>query len=317
MDDHDRPTVLVPHLVMARGTEPMAAAIRDRLEDVDLRVATEESATLEHAPEAEVVVTHRLSEALLDAATGLRWVHSLTAGLDHFDLDRLDERGLILTNSSGIHSQPIGEHVLGALLHFERRFDRAVAQQGRREWQRFGAGELADRTVAVIGVGAIGTRVVELCDAVGAETVGVKRDPTEAPDALADCVTPDRLGEALERADCAVLACPLTDETRGMIDDGALAALGEGVLVNVARGEVVDEDALVEALDAGELRGAALDVFETEPLPEDSPLWGFEHVLLTPHVAGTTPHYWDRAADQFAENYRRYVAGEDLANRHL
>ncbi|MEF8789608.1 MAG: D-2-hydroxyacid dehydrogenase [Haloarculaceae archaeon] len=313
----DRPTVLVPHLVMARGTEPMAEAIRERLEDVDLRAATEEAGTLEHAPDAEVVVTHRLSDALLEAASDLRWVHSLSAGLDHLDFDRLAERGLILTNSSGIHAQPIGEHVLGALLHFERRFDRAVAQQHRQEWDRFGAGELADRTVAVVGVGAIGTRVVELCDAVGAETVGVKRDPTDAPDALADCVTPDRLGEALERADCAVLACPLTEETRGLIDADALAALGEGVLVNVARGAVLDEDALIEALDAGELRGAALDVFAEEPLPEESPLWGFDNVLITPHVAGTTPHYWERAADQFAENYRRYVAGEDLVNRHL
>ena len=313
----DRPIVLVPHLVMARGTEPMAAAIRDRLEDVDLRVATEEAETLEHAPDAEVIVTHRVSDDLLDAAIGLRWVHSLSAGLDHFDLGSLEERGLILTNSSGIHAQPIGEHVLGALLHFERGFARAVGQQHRNEWNRFGATELADRTVAVVGVGAIGTRVVELCDAVGAETVGVKRDPTEAPDALADCLTPDRLHDALERADCAVLACPLTDETRGMIDAEALAALGEGVLVNIARGEVVDEDALVEALDVGGLRGAALDVFAEEPLPEDSPLWDFENVLLTPHVAGTTPHYWERAADQFAENYWRYVAGEELENRHL
>lgn len=313
----DRPTVLVPHLVMARGTEPMAAAIRDRIDDVDLRVATDEEAALEHAPDAEVVVAHRLSDELLEAATGLRWVHSLTAGLDHLDLDVLGARGLTLTNNSGIHAQPIGEHVLGALLHFERGFDRAVAQQHRGEWDRFGATELADRTVAVIGVGAIGTRVVELCDAVGADTVGVKRDPSDAPDALADCVTPDRLHDALDRADCAVLACPLTDETRGLVDAGALDALGEGVLVNIARGEVIDEEALVEALDAGELRGAALDVFAEEPLPEDSPLWGFENVLVTPHVAGTTPHYWERAADQFAENYRRYVAGEELANRHL
>jgi phosphoglycerate dehydrogenase-like enzyme len=313
----DRPTVLVPHLVMARGTEPIAEAIRDRLGDVDLRVATDEAGTLDHAPDAEVVVTHRLSDELLEAASDLRWVHSLSAGLDHFDLDRLDERGLILTNSSGIHAQPIGEHVLGAMLHFERGFARAVAQQGRREWDRFGATELADRTVAVVGVGAIGTRVVELCDAVGATTVGVKRDPTEAPDALADCVTPGRLHEVLERADCTVLACPLTEETRGMIDVEALDALGEGVLVNIARGEVVDEDALVEALDSGELRGAALDVFTEEPLPEESPLWDFENVLITPHVAGTTPHYWERAADQFAGNYRRYVAGEELRNRHL
>jgi len=203
------------------------------------------------------------------------------------------------------------------LLYFERRFDRAVAQRHRREWDRFGAGELADRTVVVVGVGAIGTRVVELRDALGARTVGVERDPSDAPDALADCVTPNRLHDALERADCAVLACPLNEETREMIDADALAALGEGMLVNVARGEVVDEDALVGALDSGELRGAALDVFPEEPLPEESPLRGFENVLVTPHVAGTTPHYWERAADQFAENYRRYVAGEEPENRHL
>lgn len=313
----DRPTVLVSHLVPARGTEPVAAAIRARLDDVDLRVGTDEPTTLEHAPDAEVLVTHRLSEELLDAATGLRWLHTLSAGIDHLYPDRLAERGVVLTNSSGVHAQPIGEHVLGALLHFERRFDRAVAQQHRREWDRYGAGEFADRTVVIVGVGAIGTRVAELCDAVGADAVGVKRDPTDAPDVLSDCVTPDRLLEALERADCAVLACPLTDETRGMIDADALAALGEGVLVNIARGEVVDEAALIEALRDGTLRGAALDVFTEEPLPEDSPLWDFENVLLTPHTAGTTPHYWERAANIFAENYRRYLAGEELANRRL
>jgi phosphoglycerate dehydrogenase-like enzyme len=313
----DRPVVLAPHLVMTNGTEPVAAAIRDRLGDADLRVATDEATTLEHAPDAEVVVTHRLSGPLLDAATGLRWVHVLSAGIDQLDLEELRERGIVLTNSSGIHAQPIGEHVLGALLHFARRFDRAVAQQHRREWDRYGAGELADWTVAVVGVGAIGTRVVELCTAVGAETVGVKRDPSDAPAALADCLPPIGLHDALDRADCAVLACPLTDETRGLIDADALAALGEGVLVNVARGAVVDEDALVAALDAGRLRGAALDVFAEEPLPEDSPLWGFENVLLTPHTAGTTPHYWERAADLFAENYRRYLDGEALRNRRV
>jgi phosphoglycerate dehydrogenase-like enzyme len=200
-------------------------------------------------------------------------------------------------------------------LHFERGFARAVAQQHRNEWDRFGATELADRTVAVVGVGAIGTRVVELCDAVGATTVGVKRDPTEAPDALADCVTPDRLHEALERADCAVLACPLNDETRGMIDAEALAALGEGVLVNIARGEVVDEDALVAALDASGLRGAALDVFAEEPLPEDSPLWDFEEVLVTPHKSGSTWEYYQLVGELVYENLERDERGEELVNR--
>ncbi len=314
MSDH--PTVLLPHTIFADGSEPLASEIRERLDtdDVDLRVATDEEGTARHAPDAEIVVTHRLTDDLR-AAAPLRWVQALSAGVDSYDLDSLREAGVTLTNASGIHAQPIGEHVLGALLHFERRFDRALAQQRETEWERYKSGELADRTVCVVGVGAIGTRVSELCRAVGSDVLGVKRDPSDAPAGI-DCVTPDRLEAALSRSDYCVLACPLTDETRDMVGEDELDALGEdGVLINIARGEIVVEDALVAALDEGRLRGAALDVFEEEPLPEDSPLWGMDHVLLTPHVAGSTPHYWERAADIFVENYRRYRTGEELANR--
>ncbi|WP_254538181.1 D-2-hydroxyacid dehydrogenase [Halomarina litorea] len=311
----DHPTVLLAHPIFGDGTEPLAAAIRERLpDDVDLRVGHDEAETHRHAPDADILVTHRLDPELRETAP-VRWVQTLSAGVDSYDLDAFRESGVVLTNASGIHARPIADHVLGALLHFERRFDRAVAQQRDREWARYGAGELADRTVCVVGVGAIGSRVSELCLALGTDVVGVKRDPSSAPDGV-DCVTPDELGEALARSDRVVLACPLTDETRGLIGREELDALGEdGVLVNIARGEVVDEGALTEALRDDRLRGAALDVFEEEPLPEDSLLWGMENVLATPHVAGTTPHYWERAADIFAENYRRYRAGEDLRNR--
>ena len=300
------------------GTDDLVEAIADRLPDADLVATHDEAATRAAVRDAAVLVTSHLPDDLLDLADRLEWVHAVSSGVDGFGVDRLEDDGVVLTNSSGVHAEPIGEQVLGYLLLFERQIVKGIAQQRHRTWERYGAREFRDRTVGLVGVGAVGTRVAEFCEAIGATVLGVKRDPSECPDAVDEVFGPPDLDDVLERADYLVLACPLTDETRELVDADALARLPEwAVLVNVARGEIVDEPALIEALQSGEIRGAALDVVAEEPLPEDSPLWGMENVVITPHVAGSTPHYWERCADIFAENYRQFVDGEpaSMTNR--
>ncbi len=309
-------TVVITPYVMGKGGPALASAIRERRPEIDLEHVSDEDALLEAIDDAEILVTGRLPEDALAAAENLRWVQALSAGTDAYDHDALAARNVALTSVSGVHAKPIGQQVLGYLLHFERGFDRAVAQQHRREWDRYGGGELGDRTVGIVGVGAIGSQVAEYCEPFGTRVLGVKRDPNDAPASLDDVYTPDELETVLAASDYLVLACPLTDETRGLIDAGALTTLpDDAVVVNVARGEVVDQAALVDALEADALGGAALDVFEDEPLPEDSPLWDQEHVLVTPHMAGSTPHYWNRCADVFVENYDRFREEAPLENR--
>ncbi len=311
-------TILVPPYVTADGGPRLVEVLRDRRSPLDVMYAEDDAAMLEVAPDVEIVVTSRLPDDLLEAAPELEWVQALSAGTDFYDYPVLEERGVMLTSVSGVHAKPIGQQVLAYLLFFERRFDRAVAQQARREWDPYFARELGDRTIGIVGVGAIGSQVAEYCDSFGATVLGVKRDPSEAPAAVDEIYGPSRLGAVLKASEYLVLSCPLTDETRGMIDADALAALpDDAVLVNVGRGEVVDQDALVAALENGTLGGAALDVFEDEPLPDESPLWGRDDVLITPHMAGSTPHYWERAADIFLDNLDRYRAGEALRNRVL
>ncbi|WP_339103187.1 D-2-hydroxyacid dehydrogenase [Haloterrigena salinisoli] len=309
-------TVVVTPYLFGSGSPRLVDEIRDRRPEIDLEHVTDEDALLEAVVDAEVVVTGRLPDDVLNAADDLRWVQALSAGTDTYDHDALAARDVALTTVSGIHARPIGQQVMGYLLHFERRFDRAIAQQRRREWERYTGGELGDRTIGIVGVGAIGSQVADYCTAFDARVVGTKRDPTDAPAALDAVYGPNELESVLADSDYLVLACPLTDETRGLIDAEALATLDDdAVLVNVARGEVVDEPALVDALEGDELGGAALDVFEAEPLPEESQLWDRDDVLVTPHMAGSTPHYWERCADVFLRNYDRFRSGKDLENR--
>ncbi|ELY64961.1 D-2-hydroxyacid dehydrogenase [Natrinema versiforme] len=307
--------VVSPH-VLAGGGPLVTDEILKRRPGIDLEHVADEADLPAAVADAEILITHRLPEEVLEAATDLEWVQALSAGTDRFDHEALADRGVALTNVSGIHAKPIGQQVLGYLLHFERGFDRAVAQGRDREWQRYTGGELGDRTVGIVGVGAIGSKVADYCQPFDARVIGTKRDPTDAPEGVDEIYGADGLASVLAESDYLVVACPLTEETRGLLDAEALATLpDDAVLVNIARGDIVDQSALVDALEAGDLGGAALDVFEEEPLPESSPLWDRDNVLVTPHMAGSTPHYWERCADIFLRNYDRFRDGEDLENR--
>jgi len=265
--------------------------------------------------DCDALVTFGYEEAFLSA--GLEWIHSIQAGVDRFPFERLREAGITLTNSTGIHGDTVGETVAGYMLSFARRLHVARDNQGDAEWSRPAWNEpftLDGSSVCVVGLGALGRGVAARADALGMDVVGVRRTPT--PVDHVRTVYPERdLLEAISDARFVVLTVPLTDRTEHMIGPAELGAMrSEAVLVNVARGPVVDEAALIDALRAGELAGAALDVFETEPLPEDSPLWGMDEVIVTPHMAGATEAYHRRVAAIVAENVARIDEGESLAN---
>ena len=252
-------------------------------------------------------------------AKRLRWFQQWGAGTDwllrHPEIAVLD---FTLTNASGVHSIPISEHILSFLLAFARQLPRAIRAQSEGRWERdMGAFELAGKTMLLIGVGAIGKRTAQIADALGMHVIGMRRSASGSTShGVKRMVRPGDLLNTLPEADFVVLTQPLTEETRNMIDAHALARMKPSAyLINIGRGGTVDEPALVEALQNGTIAGAGLDVFATEPLPPDSPLWKMENVIITAHYSGETPHYDERAIEIFIDNLDRFTRGEPLRNQ--
>lgn len=276
-------------------------------------------------PEAEVVVTQRLTDDQIAHATRLQWLASWAAGLESMSATTLVDRGVIVTNSSGVHGPNIAEHVMGMMLMFDRRLDVYLRSQLAGRWNRElksrgeGAEELTGQTLLVVGLGRIGEALARRAKAFEMKVFGVKRSPTHRHgdrDTVDRVVGLDALDGVLPEADHVVLALPLTVETRHLFDAARLARMKPTArLYNVGRGALIDEAALATALADRRIAGAGLDVFEQEPLPPTSPLWALDNVLLTPHVSGVTPHYYERAAAIFGRNLRKFLDGTTLDNR--
>ncbi len=268
------------------------------------------------AADCDALVTFTHENTFLDA--DLTWVHSIQAGVDRFPLDEFDAAGVPLTNSTGIHGDTVGEAALGTMLMLARRLHRYRASQERREWDRPAWDEaftLRGESCCVVGLGTLGRGIAARADAVGMHVTGVKRTPTPV-DHVETVYPATDLHEAVASARFVAIAVPLTDRTERLLGAPEFELMrADGYLVNVARGGVVDQSALVTALQSGEIAGAALDVFETEPLPEDSPLWGMDDVIVTPHATAATGAYYERIAALVRENLRRLATGDDLANR--
>jgi phosphoglycerate dehydrogenase-like enzyme len=256
-------------------------------------------------------------EKLSDVAPRLKWIQLTSAGADRLLNSGFIEQGITVTTVSGLHATPIGEFVLSAILMFAKGAPGYVRAQLRHEWTRFAPSELYGKTVGIVGMGHIGTEVGRLAKAFGCRVLATTRSATErhsTPEAD-DVMPAAELHRLLAESDYVVLSMPLTAETRGMIGEAELRAMKPtAVLVNIARGAVVVEEALMRALREGWIAGAALDVFEKEPLPPDSPLWDMENVLVTPHISGGTEIYNQRAVTIFTDNLHRYLAGEPLLN---
>lgn len=272
--------------------------------------------------EAEVLLSSPIvPPELPQMAPKLRWLQLTSAGVDRLLESPILGSGITVTTASGIHAIPIGEYVLGAMLALAKGFPQAMAAQRERAWRPYLPEELHGMTVGIIGLGAIGREVARLAKAFGMRVLACRRScqrpqerPPDAPE-VDLLLPPSQLQRLLAEADYLVLAVPLTPETRGLIGPRELATMKRGArLINVARGSVVDEDALLDALRSGHLAGAVLDVFRQEPLPPESGLWELPQVLLTPHISGGTPRYMERAIELFCDNLRRYLAGEPLRN---
>jgi phosphoglycerate dehydrogenase-like enzyme len=264
----------------------------------------------EAAERANIVLGWTVPAEAARRARRLRWVQCIGAGVDRLVTVREIPDSVVITRVGRGFAAAMAEHVLGYLLALTLEVPRALDQQRRRAWEPYSAPLLRDRTALVVGLGEIGGEIARLLRAAGLRVLGVNRSGT--PSAHADETWPAAaLDDVLPRGEIVVLAAPLTAETRHLLDAGRLALLPRGAwLVNVGRGALVDEPALVGALRAGQVGRAALDVFESEPLPPDSPLWTMDGVIVTPHVAGPD----DAAAicDLFAENYARFRAGQPL-----
>jgi phosphoglycerate dehydrogenase-like enzyme len=250
-------------------------------------------------------------EVLLAGLPTLRWAHTTTAGVASFLYPEFLSSEVTLTNSAGIHAAPMAESVIGMILYFARGFDLSVHAQARQEWDqsRFSAAdtpvrEAAGAELVLLGLGGIGREVAARAEPLGLRITALHSRSTRA-----------ELEQALPRADYLVIAAPDTARTRGLIGKAELALLPPtAVLINVARGSIVDEQQLVDSLESGRLRGAGLDVFATEPLPAGSPLWRLPNVLITPHVSAVTRRFWDRQLDLITENLNRYATGIPLRN---
>jgi phosphoglycerate dehydrogenase-like enzyme len=255
--------------------------------------------------------------SIADVAPLLKWIQLTSAGADRLLNSGFIEGGITVTTVSGLHATPIGEFVMASMLMWAKGAPRTLRAQLRREWTRFAPTELFGKTVGIVGAGHIGAEVGRLAKAFGCRVVATRRSAAAGETApYADEVLPaSDLRRLLAASDYVVLSMPLTPETRGMIGEAELRAMKPSAfLVNIARGAVVVDEALVRALREGWIAGAALDVFEKEPLPEDHAFWDMENVILTPHISGGTERYNERAVEIFCDNLRRYLAGEPLRN---
>lgn len=271
----------------------------------------------------DVAYTWILSADELAAAPRLRWLHSSAVAVETLCLPELFARGVIVSNSRGVQSAPIAEHVLAMMLALARQVPFAIDRQRAHRWaQNELAGDrlpwlLRGRTLGLIGVGTIGREVARLASAFGMTVVALRRraDGGHIPE-VDDVLAADRLNVLLERVDILVIAAPLTPETRDLIGAPQLARMRRGaILINVGRARIVDHVALAAALRSGHLGGAALDVFHAEPLPPDDPLWETPNLLITPHTSGFRQGHWDEVIDLFSENLRRFQNGEPVRFR--
>lgn len=253
-------------------------------------------------------------EKELTEASPLRWIQTWSAGVDSLPLAAYEEKGYIVTSANGVHAYPISETIFALLLGWTRKIHKYVRQQEKKVWHHAHLnGEIHGKTMIIFGVGAIGEETAKVAKAFGMKVIGVRKSgkPTSFTD---EVVTMAEVDQRLQEADFIVNALPLTEETKGYFTLKKFQRMKkEAFFINIGRGDTVAEEALIAVLEAGELAGAGLDVFQTEPLPKSSLLWEMEQVIITPHTAGSTSYYNDRVIrDIFLPNLKAYIKGEEL-----
>ncbi len=290
------------------------------VEGIEVVKATSSREIMKEIENAEILFSTSITEEQFSRAKKLVWIQSPFVGVDSILIDSIRQSEVIVTSSRGIHASQASDHVFALILAFTRKLPELFEDQRKRRWKPRHPfpfeplDELQGKTLGIVGLGSIGMEIARKGKCFGMQVVGVKRNKLRIENV--DVVYgPDELEKVLKISDFLILCVPLTPETEKMIGEDELRKMKKGAyLINIARGSVVDERALIRVLKEGWIAGAALDVTETEPLPENSELWTLKNVIITPHVAGSTPAYWDRAVRIFTENLRRFLKGEPLMN---
>jgi phosphoglycerate dehydrogenase-like enzyme len=316
------PSLIAPRdrlrILFAHGAYQMAERFAARGTGIahdQVRSADELSA---RAADFDVVcVSMMWRNAILAASGRLAFVQSISAGTDQYDIPEFRRKGIRLASAAGVNANAVAEHALAMMLALRRHIHTGRDHQARAHWRPMISNiaereaEIAGKTVVIVGLGRIGRRLARFLKALDCHVIGVKRDIASGTEGADEVFATSALASVLPRADAVVLACPLTSETENLIDGRALGLMKpQAHLVNVARGKVVDEAALIDALSARRIAAAALDVTRDEPLPEKSPLWRLQNVLITPHTAGETQAYEDNVIDILLENLDRLWRGE-------
>lgn len=294
----------------------LAALLEKGLEGIGY--ATEEDLILGEKEGATTALLdlERISAQALKDLPQVQWISSFSAGVEDYDHEALAKKNIQLTNASGVHGKNIAEQVLGGMIHFSRNFSKAMANQQEKRWQNYKVSELSEKELLIIGAGNIGQEVARKAKAFDMKVTGARRSNGDSLDYFDELITLDELENYLPKADYVVLIIPYTKENHHFMKEERFCRMkASAIFINVGRGATVDERALVRALENETIGGAFLDVFEEEPLPESSPLWTLDNVLITPHNAGLTPNYVPRLVELFAENVKRFKGGEALQQK--
>lgn len=306
-------TVLVaPQEDTPPGLEPL-------FEQAETRVARDAASLEEALPGTEVLVVTDFRTGVLSqawhAADRLRWIHATSAGVDAVLIPEVRESDVVVTNAQGIFNRSIAEYVLCAILMWVKDFPESMRLQRERQWQHRETHRATGARVLVVGAGAIGREIARITSAIGMEVHGIGRQARASDPDFQAVHASESLHEQLALADHVVVAAPLTPATEGMFDAAAFRAMQpQATFINIGRGPIVRTEALVDALRAGQVRAAVLDVFEQEPLPEDHPLWTMDNVILTPHMSGDFIGWRAALSAQFLENFTRWREGRELFN---
>ncbi|MFC7698453.1 D-2-hydroxyacid dehydrogenase [Bradyrhizobium sp. GCM10028915] len=295
--------------------EAYARVLGERFPQVRVIVAPDSDRLERYIGEAHALLAYQFPVELFDRATKLRWFQSLSAGVDSMlpIRDRADD--IIVTNARGMHGGLIADYVMGGVTMLNWDFRKLLSEQADRKWNFRSVTPLADKTLGVVGLGSIGTTIARRAKSAGMTVLGAKRDISVSVEGIDRLFGSDELKGLLPLCDFVVLSVPATPETAGLIGADEIACMRrDAFLINIARGSVVVECELIGALQAGTLAGAMLDVFEREPLPQDSPLWGMANVIVTPHISGIVTDYVERAFEIVADNIERYLKGLPLKN---
>jgi len=302
-------------LVSFNLDEEYVERIRSCLVGIDVKKDSDPSELLSEIRDAEVLLAGRFNSQMFAAAKKLKWVQAIAAGVDRFLFTEFVCSDVILTNARGVHPAQVSDHVLALILAFSRKLNRFMKSQHEQKWTRLQCEELQGKVLGIVGLGAIGREIARKAKCFGMRVLAVDRDVAVPPTSVDELLRPPALSTLLKQSDFVALSVPLTRETEGLIGEPELTTMKrDAIVINVSRGGIVREQALVKALREGRIGGAGLDVFEEEPLPSSSELWGMENVIVTPHVAGSTPRYWARVCDIFCENLKRYASGQPLIN---